>query len=75
MSIYELLMGQKARIVTIHAAPDLKHRLGSLGIRRHADIEVRAFSLGKQTVELQIDDTLIGLRAGEMQMIEVEPLL
>jgi len=74
MSIHDLTIGQKATIVTIHALPELKHRLKTLGIHRGASIEVRAFALGKQNVELSIDETLVGLRVHEMKMIEVMPL-
>jgi ferrous iron transport protein A len=74
MSIHDLTIGQKATIITIHALPELKHRLKALGIHRGANIEVRAFAPGKQNVELNIDGTLVGLRIREMKMIEVKPL-
>jgi Fe2+ transport system protein FeoA len=74
VSIYDLIMGQKAKIIAINAQSDLKHRFKSLGIWKGAAIEVRAFSLGKQNVELSINDTLVALRVHEMKMIEVEPI-
>jgi len=72
MSVFDMDIGQKAKIVDIHAPSDLKLRLHSLGLARGADIEVREFALGKKNVELLVDDTLVGLRETEMRMIEVE---
>jgi len=71
MSIVDLQIGEKAKVVDIHAQKDLKLRLQSLGLSRGVDIEVRGFALGKQNVELLVDDTLVGLRLAEMQMIEI----
>ncbi|KIM07437.1 MAG: hypothetical protein KU28_05585 [Sulfurovum sp. PC08-66] len=72
MSIVDMNIGDKAKVVDIHAQKDLKLRLQSLGLAKGADIEVRGFAIGKQNVELLVDDTLVGLRQTEMRLIEVE---
>ncbi|KIM12859.1 MAG: hypothetical protein KU38_03785 [Sulfurovum sp. FS08-3] len=72
MSIVDMNIGEKAKVVDIHAQKDLKLRLQSLGLTRGADIEVRGFAIGKQNVELLVDDTLVGLRQTEMKLIEVQ---
>jgi len=72
MSILDMDIGEKAKIIDIHANSELKLRLQSLGLARGADIEVREFALGRKNVELLVDDTLVGLRQAEMKMIEVE---
>ncbi len=72
MSIVDMNIGEKAKVVDIHAQKDLKLRLQSLGLTRGADIEVRGFAIGKQNVELLVDDTLVGLRQTEMRLIEID---
>jgi len=72
MSIFDMDIGERAKIVQIHASSELKLRLQSLGLARGVDIEVREFALGRQNVELDVEDTLVGLRIEEMKMIEVE---
>ena len=46
----------------------------SFGIYPGVEFEVKNFSLGKTNVELQVGNTLVALRAGEMDKIEVEKL-
>ncbi len=72
--IYHLKVGEKGRIKTIHAGKELKHRMKSFGIYPEVEFEVKNFSLGKTNVELQVGNTLVALRAGEMDKIEVEKL-
>ncbi|MBN2825528.1 MAG: ferrous iron transport protein A [Campylobacterales bacterium] len=71
MSIFDMDIGERGKIIDIHAKSDLKLRLQSLGLNRDVDIEVRAFALRKKNVELLVDDTLVALREEEMKMIEV----
>jgi Fe2+ transport system protein FeoA len=72
MNISDLKIGQKATILKINADKSLKMRLQSFGIYKGVEIEVKEFSIGKQNVEISIDESLIGLRAIEMKMIEVK---
>ncbi len=72
MNITDLKIGDIAKIVSINTDSSLKLRLQSLGIHRGVIFEVREFALGKQNVEIAIDDNLIGLRKYEMESIEVE---
>ena len=72
MNIKDLNIGDRATIISIDTDSLLKLRLQSLGIHRGVTIEVREFALGKQNVEIAIDDNLIGLRKYEMESIEVE---
>jgi len=74
MKLSQLRKGEKALIVNIHADKALKDRLASFGILRGEEVEVKGCSVGKQTIEVDVDGTLIALRAEEADKIEVEKL-
>ncbi len=70
--IYHLKTGDKGKIVKINAGKTLKARMKSFGLYPGVLFEVKAFSLGKNNVELQVGRSLVALRKGEMDKIEVE---
>ena len=72
MKLSDLHKDDKALIVNIGSDEALKGRLFSFGIARGTEISIEACSLGRQTVEIMADDTLIGLRMSEAEKIEVE---
>ena len=72
MKLSELHKGDRAIIVKIETSDALKTRLTSFGVARGSELSIEACSLGKQTIEIMVDDTLIGLRADEANNIEVE---
>jgi len=74
MKLSELDKGDRAMIKKIESSEDLKVRLASFGVVRGSELRVEACSIGKQTMEIIVDDTLIGLRAEEAKEIEVEKL-
>ncbi len=74
MKLSELHKGDRAMIKKIDSSEDLKVRLASFGVVRGSELSVEACSIGKQTMEIMVDDTLIGLRAKEAKKIEVEKL-
>jgi len=74
MKLSELEKGDRATIVKIDTNEDLKNRLLSFGVARGSELSVEACSIGKQTIEIMVDDTLIGLRVDEARNIEVEKL-
>ncbi len=74
MKLSELHKGDRAIIKKIESSEDLKVRLASFGVVRGSELSVEACSIGKQTMEIVVDDTLIGLRAEEANEIEVERL-
>ena len=74
MKLSELEKGDRATIVKIDTNEDLKSRLLSFGVARGSQLSVEACSIGKQTIEIMVDDTLIGLRIDEARNIEVEKL-
>lgn len=58
----------------INADGELKQRLFSLGLRRGSHIKVKATSIGKSTIEIEIGTTLMALRYSEAENIEVQKI-
>lgn len=75
MKLSELHKDYHAIITNIGNDEALKGRLFSFGIAKGTSISIEACSLGRQTVEIMADDTLIGLRMSEAQKIEVEMIV
>lgn len=59
-------------VVKIDADGELKQRLFSFGLRKGSHIKVKATSIGKSTMEIEIGTTLMALRYCEAERIEVE---
>jgi ferrous iron transport protein A len=74
MRLNNLNNGEKALIRKIDTTEALKTRLASFGVVRGSEVRVEACSLGKQTMEILVDGTLIGLRGDEAKEIEVEKI-
>jgi len=74
MKLSDLHKGDRAFIDSIGTDKALKARLFSFGIARGTRISIEACSLGKQTVEIMAEETLIGLRMSEAQKIDVKPI-
>jgi Fe2+ transport system protein FeoA len=74
LRIYDLQRGDRAKIKEIHAGKELKHRMKSFGLYNGVEFEVKNFSIGKKNVELQVGNSLVALRRGEMEKIEIEKI-
>jgi len=74
MKLSELEKGDRATILKVDTDDSLKSRLLSFGVARGSELTIEACSLGKQTIEIMVDDTLIGLRGEEAKKIEVEKI-
>ena len=74
MKLSELHKGDQAVIMKIETNEELKGRLFSFGLARGSEFSIEACSLGKQTIEIMVDDTLIGLRGEEASKIKVEKI-
>ena len=74
MKLSELKKGDRATILKVDTDESLKSRLVSFGVARGSELSIEACSLGKQTIEIMVDDTLIGLRGEEASKIEVEKI-
>ena len=74
MKLSELKKGDRAIILKIETDESLKGRLTSFGLARGVKLSIEECSIGKKTMEILVDDTLIGLRAEEASKIEVEKI-
>jgi ferrous iron transport protein A len=74
MKLSELKKGDRAIIIKIDTDEVLRQRLVSFGITRGSELSIEAFSIAKKTIEILVDNTLIGLRSTEASYIEVERL-
>ena len=72
MKLSDLKLNQKAIIKKIDCSEELKQRFYSFGIIKGATIFVEAISIAKNTMEINIEDTSIGIRVEEANTIEVE---
>jgi len=74
MRLSDLKKGDIAIIKKIKTNEELKGRLFSFGLARGSEFSIEACSMGNQTIEIMVDDTLIGLRGEEASKIEVEKI-
>ena len=68
----EMNAGEKAIVSRIEADGELKQRLFSLGLRKGSNIQIKATSIGKSTMEVEVGTTLLALRYEEAKSIEVK---
>ena len=74
MKLSELRKGDKAVIQKIETDEGLRSRLNSFGVGRGSELTIENCSMTRQTVEILVDGTYIGLRAKEAADIEVEKI-
>ena len=74
MKLSELTKNQKAIIKKINCNDELKQRFYSFGIIKGSQIEVEAVSLAKNTMEINVEDTSVGIRVEEASQIEIEQI-
>ncbi len=72
IKLSNLNIGQQATIVKVDCSNELKQRFYSFGIIKGASVFVEAISLAKNTIEINVEDTSIGIRVEEAKTIEVE---
>ena len=72
MNLSDLSQNQSAIIKNIKCSDELKQRFYSFGIIKGTHITVEAISLAKNTMEINVEDTSIGIRVEEASQIEVE---
>jgi len=72
MKLSDLKINQSSVITKISCNDELKKRFYSFGITKGATILVEAISLARNTIEVNVEDTSIGIRVEEADTIEVE---
>lgn len=74
MKLSDLKLNQSSVILKINCYDELKKRFYSFGITKGATVTVEAISLTKNTIEINVEDTSIGIRVEEAKTIEVEDI-
>jgi ferrous iron transport protein A len=72
VNLSELRKGNCGVITKINAGKNLKTRLFSFGIYKGARFEIMACSLARNTMEVKVGNSMVALRRGEVEKIEVE---
>jgi len=72
MKLSDLDRGDRATIININSDSMIKERLLSFGVAKGSELSVEAYSIANKTIEILVDDTLIGLRSDEAAYIDVE---
>lgn len=67
----QLHVNDTAVIACLNAEDDLKQRFFSFGMRRGSAFKVKAISMKKSTIEIEVGGTMIALRKDEAKAIEV----
>jgi len=73
-TIVDLKANEKAVVTKVKADGELKQRLASLGLRKNSNIKIKAFSLNKSTIEVQVGTAMLALRHEEAKEIEVQKI-
>jgi len=73
-TIVDLKANEKAVVTKVKADGALKQRLASLGLRKNSNMKIKAFSLNKSTIEVQVGTAMLALRYEEAKEIEVQKL-
>ena len=68
----EMNPGEQGIVSKIDAQGELKQRLFSLGLRKGSQIKMKASSIAKSTLEVEVGSTLLALRYEEAKMIQVK---
>ncbi len=72
MLLNQLRKGDRAEIIRVNADKALRDRFASFGIIRGEELVVKACSIARQTIEIEVGSTAIALRAEEAEHIEVK---
>jgi len=74
MTLDQLKENTEAQITKINSNNELKQRFYSFGIIKGSIISISKISLAKNTLEVIVEDTSIGMRIEEAKQIEVKVL-
>jgi len=74
MTLDQLKESERCIILNILCNNELKQRFYSFGIIKGATLKVVKISLAKNTLEIIVDDTSIGMRIEEAKQITVDKI-
>lgn len=71
-TLADMIAGETAVVLKINAKDELKQRLFSFGLRKNSEVKIKATSMAKSTMEIEIGTMLLALRYEEAKAILVE---
>ncbi len=74
IKLSQMNAGDKAIVVRIDANEELKQRFFSLGLHKGSQLQIKATSIAKSTMEIEVGTTLLALRYEEAKSIEVQKI-
>ena len=74
ITLSEMNAGDQAIVIGIDADGELKERLFSFGLRKGSHLKIKATSIRKSTMEIEVGSTLLALRFEEAKRIGVEKI-
>jgi ferrous iron transport protein A len=74
MHLSDLEKNELAIVEKIECSNELKQRFYSFGIIKGATIKVQTISLAKNTIEIVVEDTSIGIRVDEAKAIQIKKI-
>ncbi|MGM0533435.1 MAG: FeoA family protein [Campylobacterota bacterium] len=72
MTLDQLSVGQEAIVTDIDSGRELKRRLLSFGLVKGTKIKLTERTLKRNTFEVQVDRSMVALRKGEAQKVQVQ---
>ena len=73
MTVYDLKIGDEAKVIDFLAGREFRRRLVSLGVTKESKFTIKHVTIMRNVFELQMESgTLVALRKGEAQKVEVE---
>lgn len=72
IKLSQMNAGDKAVVIRIDANDELKQRFFSLGLHKGSELQIKATSMAKSTMEIEVGTTLLALRFDEAKSIEVQ---
>ncbi len=72
ITLAEMGTDEEGIVKSVHAEGELKQRLFSFGLHKGSHFKIKAMSIGKSTVEIEVGRARLALRHSEAQCIEVE---
>lgn len=72
ITLLDMQINEEAKVCRIDAHEELKQRLFSFGLRKGSHLKIKAMSIGKRTIEVEVGSTRMALRDCEAERIFVE---
>ena len=72
MQLHTLRKGDRGKIIKIDADRTLRNRLNTFGIVPGEELTVKALSPAGETIEIEVGNTLVALRASEAKKIQTD---